>query len=300
MFINALNARDGGEASIEINVNSIIFINLAIRPANVKLGIEIETFMLLEKWYLDAVFPDGTVWFGYHAQLQLMRGLRIPWAAGSEFAAGCREHKITCWKSLAAPRLENGQWQWNGPDGFGGRWKPAGHAIESALGSDERFRVNWNCVAPRATVTRNQGDEVTSQGTGYVEHLRLESSRPALPFRNLWWGRAHAGNASLVWIRWKEGRELCLLFEDGVKVDGQLETLFDGGVRIHTAQGCWETGKGRPLCDRDVRRSFPRWLVWLTGKMAPARELKLAGPVQFRTHATEFTGTGIWEEVRWT
>jgi hypothetical protein len=70
-------------------------------------------------------------------------------------------------------------------------------------------------------------------------------------------------------------------------------------VRVDTDHGQWETGSGRTLCDRDVRRAFPRWLVWLAGGMAPSREIKTAGPVRLRTALGEFIGSGVWEEVRW-
>jgi hypothetical protein len=66
-----------------------------------------------------------------------------------------------------------------------------------------------------------------------------------------------------------------------------------------TRHGEWETGGGRRLCDRDTRRCFPRWLVWLARGLAPAREIKMAGPARLRTASGTFTGSGIWEEVQW-
>ncbi|HWI57149.1 MAG TPA: hypothetical protein VNZ22_07975 [Bacillota bacterium] len=263
--------------------------------------------MRLEKWYLDAVFPDGTVWYGYRARLRLRGCPRIPWTSGCEVLPGSGEQKVSRWQELAAPRLEGGQWQWQGPDGFDARWAPSGPGVESVLAAEDQFQVRWSCIAPRAAVTRSNGggrgrcagQDSVSRGLGYLEHLSIETTRPELPFRELWWGRAHVGESSLVWIRWGGGRELTLLIEDGVQVNGQLETLPQGGVRVQTARGQWETGAGRALCDRDVRRAFPRWLVWLTRGMTPVRELKLAGSVRRRTAAGEVTGTGVWEEVKW-
>jgi len=175
------------------------------------------------------------------------------------------------------------------------------------LAWDEQLRVRWNCLAPKATVTRINGDAVGNtatsgaapRGLGYVEHLRMETDRPELPFRELWWGRAHAGESSLVWIRWGRGRELSLLLENGARVDGKLETFPNGGARVRTEYGQWDTGSGRPLCDRDLRRCLPRWLVWLARGMAPAREIKMAGPARPRTASGDYTGSGVWEEVRW-
>jgi hypothetical protein len=40
-------------------------------------------------------------------------------------------------------------------------------------------------------------------------------------------------------------------------------------------------------------------LVWLTQEIAPVRELKMTGTVQFRAPSGHLSGTGIWEEVRW-
>lgn len=265
--------------------------------------------MRLDKWYLDAVFPDGTVWFGYRARLGLWKFPAIPWASGCEVFPSGKAWNVSHmgWKELSEPRLEDGQWAWRGPDGFHARWKPSGPGADSLLASDDQLQVRWNCLAPKATVKRNDGSETTratgasavSLGLGYVEHLQIDTNRPDLPFRDLWWGRAHAGESSLVWIRWGRGRELSLLLENGVRVNGTLETLSNGGARVHTERGEWETGNGHSLCDRDVRRSFPRWLVWLAGGMAPAREIKMAGPVRLRNTSGELTGSGVWEEVRW-
>jgi hypothetical protein len=263
--------------------------------------------MRLDKWYLDAVFPDRSVWFGYRAQLVLGRCPSIPWTFACEVFPDGRERTASRWKSLAEPRLKNGQWLWHGPDGFGACWEPLSPGAESVLASDAQLRVRWHCLTPRAKVTRicrngvtsDEGQNAAFQGIGYIEHLQIETSSPRLPFRELHWGRACAGESSLVWIRWGRGRELTLLLEDGVRVDGRLEPLGEGGVRIETAQGQWETGSGRPLCDRNVRRSFPRWLVWLTREIAPVRELKMSGPVRFRASSGDLIGSGIWEEVRW-
>ena len=265
--------------------------------------------MRLDKWYLDAVFPDGTVWFGCRARLGLRKCPAIPWVSGCEVLPNGQARNVSRlgWKEWAEPGLENGQWAWQGPDGFQARWEPSGPGMDCALAWDDHLRVRWNCLAPKATVIRMNGNgngkaagaSAVSRGIGYVEHLRIETDRPDLPFRELCWGRAHAGESILVWIRWGRGRELSLLLENGARVDGKMETFSQGGARVQTEHGEWETGSGHPLCDRDTRRSFPRWLVWLAGGMAPARELKMAGPARLRAASGDFTGSGVWEEVRW-
>jgi hypothetical protein len=263
--------------------------------------------MILDKWYLDTVFPDGRVWFGYRAQLRFGKLPFIRWVSGCEVLPDGREWKASRFRALAPPVLNDGQWEWRGPDGFHGCWRPTGTGAEFDLGSDDRFRVHWNCLVPRAVVTANGvgdgshvGKSTVCEGIGYLECLQIESTMRGLPFRQLCWGRAHAGESSLVWIRWGRGRDLTLVLEDGIQVSGKIEALCAGGVRVQTARGEWETGVGRPLCDRDVRRSFPRWLIRLAGGMAPARELKMAGPVRLRTVTGIVAGTGIWEEVTWT
>ena len=263
--------------------------------------------MLLDKWYLDTVFPDGTVWFGYRAWLRLWRGPHLCWAAGCEVLPGGRQQKASRWVELAEPRLENGQWQWRGPDGFEAQWQPCCPAVQSELGSQERFRVHWSCVAPRAAVTRTQRAPggscgrpgAASHGDGYIEHLRLEAAGCRMPLRDLWWGRAHAGPSSLVWIRWGLRPDLWLAFENGVPVNALSEARPNGDVCIQTQSGVWQTQGRQALCDRDVRRSFPRWLVWLTGGLAPSREHKVSGAVRLRSNEGTFEGSGIWEEVKW-
>ena len=180
--------------------------------------------------------------------------------------------------------------------------------METELAAGDGFRVRWNAVAPRAEVERieqgGQSHSVASvakpgRGLGYVEHLRLESAHLKLPFRQLRWGRAHAGEFSLVWIHWSRGRDLSLLVENGARAEGRIETLADGAVKVQTQFGQWATEHGRVLCDREVRRAFPRWLVMLTGGMAPVQELKVAGRVRLTSGGKETEGTGIWEEVSW-
>ena len=164
--------------------------------------------------------------------------------------------------------------------------------------------MRWRCVVPRAVVTRVQGRQVdgpeaASTGLGYIEHLQIQCAGSQMPFRDLWWGRAHAGPSSLVWIRWGRGRDLWVVFENGISVNAEFEPRRDGDVCIRTPLGVWETEARQALCDRNVRRSFPSWLVWLTGEVAPLREHKLAGLIRLRTASSDFDGSGIWEEVTW-
>jgi hypothetical protein len=265
--------------------------------------------MRLDKWYLDAVFPDGTVWFGCRARLALWNCPAIPWSCGCSLLHNRQFRDISRlgWKQLEEPRLDNGLWSWRGPDGFHARWEPSGPGADCVLASEDQFHVRWNCLAPKATVIKICGEKngnaarecALFAGIGYVERMQITANLPALPFRQLSWGRAHAGNSSLVWIRWGRGRDLSLLLENGARVHGTLETSQNGNIRARTDLGEWETGSATVLCDRDTRRCFPRWLVWLARGMAPAREIKMTGCVRLRTASGDFTGTGIWEEVTW-
>lgn len=256
--------------------------------------------MVLDKWYLDAVFPDGTAWFGYRARLRFWRWPVIAWSSGCRMSADGQVGAAARWGNWPEPNGAGGRWRWQAPDGFDGLWKGGSESAAVSLAAENQLQVRWHCLAPRAAVAVTLDGETRNGAVGYLEHLRVESAARALPFRRLWWGHAHAGESSLVWIRWAEGRDLCVLLEDGVRVEGNVVPLAEGGVRVKTARGEWETGRGRVLCDRDVRRSFPRWLVLLARGMAPARELKISGPVRLRAGADQLTGAGIWEEVRWT
>jgi len=290
--------------SIEFFAGGIDFIELAKAAAVCKALPN----MRLDKWYLDAVFPDGTVWFGCRARLGLWKCPAIPWACGVETLPDGWGKDVSHlgWKELAKPRLENGRWIWRGPDGFDARWEPSGPGADCALASDARLRVRWNCLAPKATVIRINNGEIGKAargsavpGIGYVERMQIATDGPGPPFRELFWGRAHAGKSSLVWIRWGRGRELTLLLENGARVGGKLETFSKGNIRARTELGEWETAGGSPIWDRDTRRAFPRWLVWLARGMAPAREIKLAGRARLRTASGDYTGSAVWEEVRW-
>ena len=68
--------------------------------------------MLLEKWYLDAVFPDGRVWFGYRARVRVGRWPPLMWLAGG--MAPLRERKMAGPASLSTASGElrgSGIWE---------------------------------------------------------------------------------------------------------------------------------------------------------------------------------------------
>ena len=258
--------------------------------------------MKLEKWYLDAVLDDGTVWYGYQARLKLPGYPTMPWVCGYTVRPDGSQFSRARWRSWPAPACVKGIWQWTGPDGFQAAWEPTSDGSASPLGSDDQFQVHWNCVVPGAVVRCRIPDADGTlrkvSGTGYIEHMRLET-HGALPFKELQWGRAHAGGSSLVWIRWAAGKDCTFLLENGRPIGGQIEASSDGSVHVRTATGEWWAQHTKPLCDRDVRTSFPGWLVRLAGRTVPQRELKLTGTAVLRNSIASHAGTGIWEEVQW-
>lgn len=261
--------------------------------------------MKLEKWYLDAVLEDGTVWYGYQARLKLPGCPTIPWVCGHTIRpdGNGRVQARASWRPWPAPSCENGIWHWTGPDGLQATWEPTSGGSASPLGSDDQFQVHWNCVVPgalvRCQISNADGSLRELSGTGYIEHMQLETRGISLPFKTLLWGRAHAGGSSLVWIRWMAGRDCTFVLENGRPVEGKLDARPDGSVLVRTASGEWLVRRTTHLCDRDVRTSFPGWLVKLVGRIVPHRELKLTGTAVLRDSYQTHSGSGIWEEVQW-
>jgi len=259
--------------------------------------------MTLDKWYLDAVFPDGSAWYGYRALIRFGYFPPVHFASSHSVSASGKGTEITRWPEIREPACDGNSWEWIAPGGFRGHWQPVrSRGEELELSRDSDLKIHWSCLAPDARFDRldpGKKEPGGASGSGYIERLQVQSGRRALPFRSLRWGHANAGDASLVWIQWARGKDLSLILENGVQVPGSIEEMPDGGVKVQTASSCWETLPGKTICDRDVRKSFSWMLVWLARGLAPSREMKILGNVRRKCGAQTWMGSGIWEHVLW-
>jgi len=171
----------------------------------------------VDKYYLDAVAPDGSGCIGYAARLE---GL------GLGATAAC----LLQWDAAPAPKLSRRRtlrgtmpvatgtgvtWQC-GPLAVDGRWENAGPAGElQELWREGDGCVQWQVLAPRGQVALASGRGQVA-GWGYAERLRLNVPPWRLPISTLHWGRFVSPTQSVVWIGWEQGEARRWLWHNGV------------------------------------------------------------------------------------
>jgi hypothetical protein len=213
----------------------------------------------LDKWYLDAVSPDGRAVIAYRASMRW--GLfRIGYSAvilrDQDGRLEDRRAAASGSEVVATP----GTWSWeSGALRFGGVWSAVSPGLERVLLTTGEGGIRWACVAPAAEVEVRQG-RASWRGRGYVERLTMTLPPWRLPIDRLVWGRWVGGSASVVWIVWEGPHPLSLVVVDGredpgARVTGAGVTLGDGR-RLTLARRA-------VLRDGEVGRSLSRVLPGL-------------------------------------
>jgi hypothetical protein len=166
----------------------------------------------LEKWYLDVVSPAGRGRIVYVACLS-MGALRLKYASVLRVDG----HMVRSQSTLRGVVPPDGQSALRfSSDSLGVAVSLARSAspfgariLDTTLGY-----VDWCCFAPRAQVLFEDGTE-TIEGTGYAELLTMTIPPWSMPWDNLRWGRAHAGERVWVWLELEgEGKRESRLFVD--------------------------------------------------------------------------------------
>jgi len=249
----------------------------------------------IHKWYLDSVSPSGQARINYAAEVRVGFLPRLRWCSRLASRPDGTAREDHTWTRAALPVRTDGGWTWRSPAGDVGRWSDGHPGQPMSLASGDGTDIVWTCHAAMSAYAAG-----TEAGLGYAESLRIELAEPRLPFKALWWGRAHAGRESLVWIKWAEGLRRCWLLRNGQRVDGDLIERPDGSVEAVIAGERWRVDAGRVLLDRDLRHALPRWLAAIGGQLALAHERKYLGTVTVEIDGgPRAAGTAIGEVVRW-
>jgi hypothetical protein len=166
----------------------------------------------LEKWYLDVVSSEGRARIAYIARLR-MGALHLKYASVLRVDG----HRVRAGSTLRGVTLPEGQsplrWRCE-PLQVAVALTTVAPPLAATVLETPAGRVDWCCFAPRAMVVFHDGAE-TIQGTGYAELLTLTIPPWSLPWDSLRWGRAHAGERTLVWLELEgQGRRESRLFAD--------------------------------------------------------------------------------------
>ena len=186
----------------------------------------------MEKWYVDALLPDGTVLLVYVGRMYLC-GLSWPRVTAELFRA---DGSVVRGAAVAKPSEGLGEALDVGAaciDADSIRFETTG--LSGELKMRPRFapvtlldpvwatksrRLTWVMEVPDADVeghVRWPGGALAIEGRGYRDRVRMEISPWRFPIRRLVWGHAAAGPHAAVWLqldtetgpiqaRWRDGR----------------------------------------------------------------------------------------------
>jgi hypothetical protein len=249
----------------------------------------------LEKWYLDRIDSDGRVHIFYAAVLRIGMLPALRWTALFMSLSEENTMERQGYFRVSMPGFEGINWIWK-TLGIHMEWTPRQVCPQGLiLWQDAGTKIEWHCLSPLAQVESGDG----TSGDGYVERIRIRLPGPRLPFRKLWWGRAHVHGESLVWIRWSVGLEKTWMLRNGTLVEGILETGEDGCIEARIAGERWRLRQSRVLRKRAIRTALPHWLVALCGSLPVADEWKFLGTMTLTRSDGEWQGSSIGEIVTW-
>ncbi len=259
---------------------------------------------LLEKWYLDAVSPEGDAAILYHASARIgpviLRHRSTLWSptegAPSIRKFASRSHEPTLSEAGCDWQTEFGTGVWTrnpGADAFTIR------LLDTPAGS-----IDWTVQVPAGDV---QFDSNLLRGTGYVEYLRMTLPPWRFPHRHLRWGRVITPTDWLVWIDWRDGNALghavdvaagrtWIVTSAGVQSSGVVgDTSVESAVvsaRISSARVIYE-GRFRDTIGSIARLASP----FLSHKFFDSYETKWFGRATVQSPSGISYGTAIHEHV---
>jgi hypothetical protein len=182
---------------------------------------------LLKKWYMDIADDRGDVYIGYWVTLKwgkfALNAVQHFWRTpekGIQTQTEIARHKPPEFTA------EN-QLIWQVP-GVNAVWQSGNKPILDTLLDIEEGKIVWQCKQPRSRAAiKSSGLEFG--GWGYSECIDITIPLWKLPFKTLYWGRAHSQNHYMVWIKLEGQTSLSLIWLDGEKKPDFV--IWDSGIR---------------------------------------------------------------------
>ncbi|MFI5311418.1 MAG: hypothetical protein ACHQQ3_09310 [Gemmatimonadales bacterium] len=169
----------------------------------------------LVKWYADCTTAAGDALILYSAELR-WRGPPIRYTSLLTHRDGGPAKTRFSLRKEPAPVVSEGSVGWRSAAWRAeGQWREAGPELHELLFDSPGGRLEWSCIAPRATAHARVGDTAPLRGWGYVERLRLTVPPWRLPIRRLRWGRFINETDSLVWIDWSGPYTRRVVYDNG-------------------------------------------------------------------------------------
>jgi hypothetical protein len=161
----------------------------------------------LEKWYFDAVNPEGRAWIGYSARLSWL-GFRLYYNQSL-----CLEEDQKISLKTSFRRYESPQ----NTKLFSLSAEAKQQGFAERLHDDSQGHVDWYCVQPMTDIRIRRSNAGDFIGKGYIEKLSMTIKPWQLPIDTLIWGRFIGQKHSAVWIHWEHSNKQSWLFINSKK-----------------------------------------------------------------------------------
>ncbi|MDH5400349.1 MAG: hypothetical protein OEX02_19500, partial [Cyclobacteriaceae bacterium] len=168
---------------------------------------------------MDCYHPEGGVMIGYLATLR-WKGLSLPYTSLLLLPVTGRPVRHSRFRKPAGLQQAGDSIGWDDP-GFGikATWVPTAPPISATLFGNEAGRIYWKCEVPRADASFVMKEGAGFRGQGYVEELIMEVPPWKIAMDALYWGRYHAVDTHVVWIKFGEPEGRTWVFVNGVQMD---------------------------------------------------------------------------------
>jgi hypothetical protein len=172
----------------------------------------------LRKWYLDCVADNGDTFIGYSAALR-WKALTLHYSSITSSRRNSAASTNTSLRKSSFPRMSGRLIDWSSKAlNLVGAWTPMSEPIQQTLYDSSEGMVTWSCVHPRSKADITFGGNRHIAGLGYAEYLELTVKPWQLPFSELRWGRFVSERDALVWIEWRGGAPLSVVFHNGKQI----------------------------------------------------------------------------------
>ncbi len=250
----------------------------------------------VRKFYLDCVTDEGTAFIGYAATLR-WHAFRASHFSFLLSRPGLPLQEAASWRRDQLPDIAGDLVSWhNARLGVTGLWHGHTPRVRKTLYRQGRHTLRWLCHQPAAAVSIRIGN-VTMEGKGYVEELRLSMPPWQLPIDELLWGRFVGAQSSVVWIVWHGEHELQLVLLDGQPVP--CEAVDPALLRMRFAKLSLEPGRTlRAAPIASLLERAPLIGAALSKRFGATFEHKMLSPATLTGTRNE-TGWAIHEKVQW-
>lgn len=250
----------------------------------------------LDKVYFDLVDNHGRVFIGYKARLR-WKTLKLGYQGFIIYqqAQGVIEKGEFLFKEMPIA-IEGNEIFYQFGD-VNGCWVREAESVAETLLDSAQGKIAWSCIQPRSDVTLTNELDFFS-GKGYLEKISLTIPPWKLPIQELYWGRFHSAQNTLVWIRWEGPQPNVWIYHNSKRVSGTVteERISFGNFMLNLNNSVILRNDS---IVNTLFRGFQNLMKLFPAKILNLKETKWAGQgvLIFGDHVE--MGTVIHEKVMW-